>query len=73
MAQGGVVDQTTHEQERAMSNLAVLRDGQPGAQVEQARWICGPYRCFWRPNDWEDRVIGDMVPAGEGAALARRW
>ena len=31
---------------------AVLRDGQPAATVEQARWVCGPYRCFWRPNYW---------------------
>ena len=31
---------------------AVLRDGQPAAQVEQARWVCGPYRCFWQPNYW---------------------
>jgi hypothetical protein len=20
------------------------------AQVEQARWVCGPFRCWWRPN-----------------------
>jgi hypothetical protein len=20
------------------------------AQVEQVRWVCGPYRCWWRPN-----------------------
>ena len=20
------------------------------SQVEQARWVCGPYRCFHRPN-----------------------
>jgi hypothetical protein len=19
-------------------------------QVEQARWVCGPFRCWWRPN-----------------------
>ena len=19
-------------------------------QVEQARWVCGPFRCFWQPN-----------------------
>jgi hypothetical protein len=31
---------------------AVLRDAQPAAQIEQARWVCGPYRCFWRPNYW---------------------
>ena len=33
-------------------DAAVLRDGQGAAQVEQARWVCGPYRCFWRPNYW---------------------
>lgn len=26
----------------------------PGANnasgVEQVRWVCGPYRCWWRPN-----------------------
>jgi hypothetical protein len=20
------------------------------AQPEQVRWVCGPWRCFWRPN-----------------------
>src|SRR5215470_12077528 len=19
-------------------------------QIEQARWVCGPFRCWWRPN-----------------------
>lgn len=19
-------------------------------QVEQVRWVCGPFRCWWRPN-----------------------
>ena len=31
---------------------ADLHDGQPEARIEQARWVCGPYRCFWRPNYW---------------------
>lgn len=31
---------------------AIVRDGQPAVQFEQARWVCGPYRCFWRPNYW---------------------
>jgi len=26
-----------------------------GAQVEQARWVCGPYRCWWRPDYWGPR------------------
>lgn len=25
---------------------------QPAAKVEQVRWVCGPYRCWWRPNFW---------------------
>jgi hypothetical protein len=24
-------------------------------QIEQARWVCGPYRCGWRPNYWGPR------------------
>ena len=22
------------------------------AQIDNVRWVCGPYRCFWRPNYW---------------------
>jgi O-acetyl-ADP-ribose deacetylase (regulator of RNase III) len=31
---------------------AVVRDAQTAqtAQIDQVRWVCGPYRCFWRPN-----------------------
>jgi len=36
----------------ALVDHADLRDGQPDARIEQARWVCGPYRCFWRPNYW---------------------
>jgi len=21
-----------------------------GAQIDTVRWVCGPYRCYWRPN-----------------------
>jgi len=20
------------------------------AHIDQVRWVCGPYRCWWRPN-----------------------
>ncbi len=20
--------------------------------IEQVRWVCGPFRCWWRPNYW---------------------
>jgi len=22
------------------------------ADVQNVRWVCGPYRCWWRPNYW---------------------
>src|SRR5579863_4660488 len=25
---------------------------QTAANVEQVRWVCGPYRCWWRQNLW---------------------
>src|SRR3954451_11600059 len=28
---------------------AVIKTTQ-AAQPEQVRWVCGPWRCFWRPN-----------------------
>jgi hypothetical protein len=24
-------------------------------QLEQVRWLCGPYRCWWQPNYYSDR------------------
>ena len=32
-----------------MHEVAVTPDG-VGGQIEQARWVCGPYRCHWAPN-----------------------
>ncbi len=23
-----------------------------GAQIDHVRWVCGPYRCYWRPDYW---------------------
>ncbi len=25
---------------------------QLSADVQNVRWVCGPYRCWWRPNYW---------------------
>lgn len=22
------------------------------APIEQVRWVCSPFRCWWRPNYW---------------------
>lgn len=29
---------------------AILSDAGPAAQIDQVRWVCGPYRCHWAPN-----------------------
>jgi len=38
-----------------------------GTQIEQARWVCGPYRCWWRPNYWGPR------PGWRWRRWHRRW
>ena len=55
------------------------------AQPEQVRWVCGPWRCFWRPNYfyrpfafygprlyWRPRPTGAFIgPGTVGAFIAR--
>jgi hypothetical protein len=31
-------------------NPAVVAHSEAASGVQQTRWVCGPYRCFWRPN-----------------------
>jgi hypothetical protein len=28
----------------------IARATQANANIEQVHWVCGPYRCWWRPN-----------------------
>jgi hypothetical protein len=28
----------------------IARASQANANIDQVRWVCGPYRCWWRPN-----------------------
>ena len=37
---------------RRVAGVATTRGAasDPATGVEQVRWVCGPYRCFWRPN-----------------------
>ena len=54
-----------------------------GAKPEAVRWVCGPYRCWWRPGPllrrirllWPPASVGiwlRMAPAGLGWRMARR-
>jgi hypothetical protein len=46
-------------------------------QVEQARWVCGPFRCWWRPNYYgyygAYRPYGYYRPWGWHRGWHRGW
>ena len=47
---GQVVEQV---ETRAMPALDHgLANATQAAQPEQVRWVCGPYRCWWRPGPY---------------------
>ena len=29
-------------------------------EIQQVRWVCGPYRCWWRPGPYD---VGGLAPA----------
>jgi hypothetical protein len=51
--------------------------------IQQARWVCGPYRCFWRPGPrlgwgwgWRRPLYGFYGPRWGwrgGWGWRRRW
>ncbi len=43
--------------------------------AQQARWVCGPYRCFWRPNYFVGRpFVGRPYGYwGRGWGWRRHW
>jgi hypothetical protein len=52
----------------AMPNgLSALSEAQL-SDVQDVRWVCGPFRCWWRPN-WY-RAYGFIGPA---PWIGRRW
>lgn len=40
----------------AAPSAALDSIGAPAPQAENVRWICGPWRCFWRPN-WRNWYV----------------
>ena len=46
---------------------------QISANVQNARWVCGPYRCGWRPGwGWRGAYWG-YAPGWRGWRRWHRW
>lgn len=51
-----------------------LPSGALSSNVEQVRWVCGPYRCVWRPNYYGYYGYGPRVWWGPRHRYGwRRW
>jgi len=40
---------------------------------QNVRWVCGPYRCWWRPNWYGPRWYGGYGPRWHRWGYARGW
>ena len=43
------------------------------AAVQDVRWVCGPYRCWWRPNFYGYRAYGWARPGWGWHRGWHRW
>lgn len=34
------------------NGLAVAENQNAGTAVQEVRWVCGPFRCWWRPQPY---------------------
>lgn len=34
------------------NRLAAAESQDAGTTLQEARWVCGPYRCWWRPGPY---------------------
>lgn len=59
----------------ASGTASAMPNGLPRADrasnVEQVRWVCGPYRCWWRPNYY--RAYGFYGPRFYGGGWRHGW
>jgi hypothetical protein len=46
----------------AMPVSGLTATATPAATVEQVRWVCGPYRCWWRPGPYYRPLYGFWGP-----------
>jgi hypothetical protein len=52
----------------AMPNGLSALSEQQASDVQDVRWVCGPFRCWWRPN-W----YGGYGFVGPRPWIGRRW
>jgi hypothetical protein len=43
------------------------------SQIEQVRWVCGPWGCRWRPNYWGGYGFYRPRPYWGGGWRRRHW
>ena len=55
-----------------VSDLAVAAN-EFSDDVQNVRWVCGPYRCWWQPNYDADRYWGPGYRHWGSRAFAYRW
>jgi hypothetical protein len=53
-------------------DAGVVGDGET-AQIDQVRWVCGPYRCHWAPNYYYGYGPGYGYGPRWGGRRWRRW
>jgi hypothetical protein len=42
-------------------------------EIQNVRWVCGPYRCWWQPNYYAYRYWGPRYRYWGPRAYAYRW
>jgi hypothetical protein len=54
---------TAHASAMPMSNMAVASNDL-STNLHEVGWLCGPFRCWWRPNYYYDPFYGPRVYYG---------
>jgi hypothetical protein len=60
----------------AMPNGLASTSNALSSNVQDVRWVCGPFRCWWRPNYYGYGAYGYYGPRrhwGPGWGWGHRW
>jgi len=55
------------------SAMPMLPLVQPSSNIENVRWVCGPFRCFWQPNYYGYYSPGPRFYYGGGPRFYGGW